>query len=113
MAGGVEATEGPEDTARRELQEELTLKHAVPVFRLDSVSSIPAYHFDRSSWALDMYVVPEFAFAADLTGQQVRLSDEHSALRWLPYEDAHELLTWDSNRTALWELDQRLRRGDI
>ena len=31
-----------------------------------------------------------------------------SAFAWLDYETALGLLTYDSNRTALWELNQRL-----
>ena len=31
-------------------------------------------------------------------------------MRWLPFQQAYDLLRWDSNRTALWELHQRLQR---
>ena len=37
------------------------------------------------------------------------LSHEHAEYRWLPYEDAERLLRFDSNRTALWELNLRIR----
>ena len=37
------------------------------------------------------------------------LSHEHTAVRWMGYEDAHRLAHFDGNKTALWELDRRLR----
>jgi dATP pyrophosphohydrolase len=39
-------------------------------------------------------------------------SREHTSYRWLSYDEAARLLRWDSNKTALWELNERLRRGD-
>jgi dATP pyrophosphohydrolase len=41
------------------------------------------------------------------------VSDEHSDLVWLPYGEAHDRLRYDSNKTALWELSERLRRHDL
>lgn len=112
MAGGAEDLESPSDAASGELCEELSLAGPVPVLQLDSRSSISAHFFDRSSWRSDTFVVPEFAFGAEVTARRVRLSDEHTEIRWLRYEAAYELLTWDSNRKALWELCQRLTMGE-
>jgi dATP pyrophosphohydrolase len=42
----------------------------------------------------------------------IAISREPTAYRWLSYEEAVKLLRWDSNKTALWELNERLRRGD-
>jgi len=36
------------------------------------------------------------------------LSGEHRDIHWLPYNEAYDRLTWDSNRNALWELNERL-----
>jgi dATP pyrophosphohydrolase len=38
------------------------------------------------------------------------ISREHDGWGWCRYEQAWEILTWDSNRVALWELNERLRR---
>ena len=38
------------------------------------------------------------------------LSDEHTEFTWGSYELALEMLKWDSNRNALWELNFRLLR---
>ncbi|WP_347343509.1 NUDIX hydrolase [Jatrophihabitans telluris] len=109
VAGGGEGTEGPSEAAARELGEELSIDGRVSIIELDTRSSIPAYFFEqRSSWARNTFVVPEYAFGADVTGHRVRLSEEHTEIRWLSYETASQMLTWDSNKTALWELWQRL-----
>ena len=41
---------------------------------------------------------------------RLALSDEHLELAWLDVDAAIERLTFDSNRTAVWELHQRLVR---
>lgn len=46
-------------------------------------------------------------------GKQVLLSPEHSDFRWAPYDDAYAALRYDDDKTALWELDARLRAGDL
>ena len=58
----------------------------------------------------DVLVVPEYAFGADSTGQEITLSTEHEEYRWADYLTAQELLCFDSNKNALWELDFRLPR---
>ena len=37
-------------------------------------------------------------------------SHEHDQVEWLDYGEARGKLTWDSNRTALWELGERLAK---
>jgi len=39
----------------------------------------------------------------------VHLSHEHTQVRWLTYAEAWPLLKYEGNRTALWELECRLR----
>jgi dihydroneopterin triphosphate diphosphatase len=59
-------------------------------------------------------VVTERAFGVYLDDDQdITLASEHTEYRWVPYEEASRLLRWDSNRTALWELNERLRRDTI
>jgi len=33
---------------------------------------------------------------------------EHLKYQWFTYDDAMEKLNWDSNKTALWELNYRI-----
>lgn len=114
VAGGGEQGESPAQAAGREAAEELGLAHPVPLYPLQTTASIPARFFRaRADWPAGTYVVPEHAFAADLTGVEVTLSDEHTAIQWLDAKQAGELLRFDSNRTALGELDERLAVGDL
>lgn len=114
VAGGGESGETPAQAAARETMEELGLKSPVPVYPLQSHSSIPARFFpDRETWPAGTYVITEHSFAADLTDVQIALSAEHTALQWLDYEAASDALTWDSNRTALGELHERLNVDDL
>jgi len=39
------------------------------------------------------------------------LSHEHTEYKWVDYETAREMLKYDSNRTALWELNKRIKQG--
>ena len=50
----------------------------------------------------------ERAFGVRLDDQIIALSGEHTEYQWVTYEEAVKLLRWDSNRTALWELNERL-----
>lgn len=61
-------------------------------------------------WAADTYVVPEYAFGFACTAG-LKLSHEHTECAWLAYEEARCKLTWDSNRTALYELHCRLKEA--
>ena len=45
-----------------------------------------------------------------MSASPISLSSEHDSFEWLRYEEAFERLTWDSNRVALWELSERLKR---
>jgi dATP pyrophosphohydrolase len=81
---------------------------------LASRCSIPTTAITASSeWSKDLLVITEFAFAVDCTGLDVGFSPEHQSIRWGPYEAIRDLLSYDSNRTALWELTERLRLGLI
>src|SRR6266568_3497659 len=109
IAGGGENQETPEQTARREALEEAGIPEDTHLIRLDSMASIPAIYFaDHHLWESDVYVIPEYSFGLEVENEEVRLSDEHSESAWLDYETARSCLEWDSNKTALWELESRL-----
>ncbi|KXV45822.1 hypothetical protein AD945_16745 [Gluconobacter albidus] len=109
IAGGGDDGETPRQAARREMQEESGLSADTPLFPLQASATIPVSHFAaRATWSPRLYAIPEHCFAADATGQTLSLSAEHTTCGWFSYEDARHHLTWDSNRTALWETAERL-----
>ena len=110
LAGGGEADETPIEAAQREAEEEAGIPADRTMVPLETRTSIPTEHFPEAEWADEVDVVPEYAFAVRVDPEAVRLSDEHADHRWVPYEEARELVRWDSNRTALWELHRRLSR---
>ena len=114
VAGGGEEDETPIQAAVRETSEELGLDRPVPLYPLQTVASVPARFFAaRHAWPEGTYVIPEYSFAADVAGRDIGLSKEHSALRWLDAKAARAALHFDSNRTALEELAERLKANDL
>ncbi|GAA3487899.1 NUDIX domain-containing protein [Streptomyces cremeus] len=114
VVGGGEEGETPERAALRETSEELGLEMLAPLYRLQTMASVPARFFaDRISWPTGTYVVPEYSFATNLTGVQITISREHTDMQWLGYQAAHDVLRFDSNRTALGELHERLLAADL
>jgi dATP pyrophosphohydrolase len=115
LAGGAEQGESAEQAARREMSEESRIPGGALLIPLDATASVPAVHFAESKkWRPDVYVVTERAFGVRVPdGHTITLSAEHSEYRWLSYDAAARLLTWDSNKIALWELNERLCRGGL
>ena len=111
VAGGGEGAESPAQTAARETREEIGINADDRLMVLDSKATVPKDCFAASaSWGPDVYVIPEHCFAVDVGDHVLALSGEHTELQWVSYEDAIALLKWDSNRNALWELKERLKR---
>ena len=108
VAGGGEEGESALQAARRETEEEINI--VGDLIELDSLSTIPKDCFAAAdSWDEDISVVPEHCFAVNVGTQDVSLSQEHTDIQWLPFGEASRRLKWDSNRNALWELNERLR----
>jgi dihydroneopterin triphosphate diphosphatase len=110
-SGGGEDSETPIQAAERETWEEIGIKVEGKLLALDSMTSIPkdCFHVEQP-WASKLYVVPEYSFAVDVGSAEIVLSKEHTELRWVAYDEARALLKWDSNRTALWEVTDRLKK---
>ena len=109
IAGGGEDEEMPKEAVIREIYEEAGIKTA-DVIELVSMAYLPANAISekhRQYWPRDTYVLPEYAFAF-LCDEHINLSKEHTEYAWVSYEEAMEKLTWDSNKTALYELNCRL-----
>jgi dATP pyrophosphohydrolase len=109
VSGGGEAGETIEMAARREAREEAAIPDSAAHLALDAMAMIPACWFSAwPTWPPDVLVVPEHAFAVDVDAHTLVLSDEHDDVRWVGFDQAVALLTFDSNRVALWELHERL-----
>lgn len=110
VSGGGEDDESPIQAATRETREEISIDANDRLIELTSMTTIPKNCFSSSNcWEKDILVVPEHSFAINVGKSQLSLSPEHTELHWLSYHEAYNQLKWDSNRTALWELRERLR----
>lgn len=111
--GGEDSDESILISAKREAKEEANIDFSNHYIQLDTVSSIPANCFEnaRELWGEDCYVVPEYSFGVRLKSKEIILSKEHSEYEWCSYEEAFELLKYDSNKTALWELNCRIKKS--
>lgn len=114
VAGGGEDDESPDQAAQRETQEETGLDSTCLIYALEAEAIVPVHCFAaRKIWPKDLTHIPEHCFAVDATGAEIVLSDEHTESRWLDYDDAARLFTYDSNRAALKELRDRLRSNQL
>ena len=101
IAGGGEDKEIPIEEVGIEIRN---------IIQLDTICSIPANCISekhRKNWSEHTYVIPEYSFAFKCRNEII-LSKEHAEYKWVDYKEANELLTFDSNKTALYELKCRL-----
>jgi len=109
IAGGGEDEETPIEAAKRELFEETGLLNNVSLSKLDTICSLSVESVvGKFLWGEDIYVIKEYCFGAQIFTKNFILSKEHLQYKWLSFEDAIKHLKWDSNKTALWELNKRL-----
>ena len=113
IAGGGEEGETPIETATREAYEEAGISPKSKMIQLSSVASIPVVNISGFIWGEDVLVIPEFSFGVGLTSKTIKIGHEHSTYQWFTYEEAMKELNWDSNRTALWELNYRIRNDKL
>lgn len=108
VAGGGEDNDTPEEAAIREVSEEVGII-TENIIRLTSMAYLPIdviKEKHRKRW-LNTYVIPEYCFAFECS-DEIKLSKEHTEYSWVTYEEALRLLAWDSNKTALYEINCRL-----
>lgn len=114
ISGGGEDGETPRLTAQREISEETSLTK-YDLYPLSSLSTIPVTKIGRElSYGKEIIMIPEFTFGIELKENDLEIiSDEHIEFGWFGFEDAIKKLTWDSNKSALWELNFRLTEGSL
>ena len=113
VSGGVEDDETVKEAALRESYEEAGTPTSSTIYYLDTMSYLPSNIFrDSITWGSDVVVCPMYFFAIQFDGEII-LSEEHLEVRWLEYEEAEALVYFHDQKTALWELDQRLLRGNL
>ncbi|MDB5036190.1 MAG: hydrolase [Chlorobi bacterium] len=113
IAGGGEEEETPLEAARRESFEEAGISIGSRCIRLDSMAMIPVVQISGFLWGDDVLVIPEYAFGVEVDDDLLVISGEHTEYCWTDYESALAMVKWESNRTALWELNHRLCRHPI
>jgi len=112
IAGGGEGAETPLEAARREVKEEAGIASDSDFLALDTVVWVRAPEFrDSHLWGEGVYVIPQHCFGLLVRNEEIMLSEEHSEYRWLNYGEADMLIRYEGNKTALWELHQRLSRS--
>lgn len=111
ISGGGEDKEIPIETVIREIREETSIIiDKEKIRQLDAKATIPVVNVTGEyTWGQEVFVVPEYAFAVEIKNDDIILSNEHKEYRWVEYDEAMRLLKYDSNKTALWELNERLK----
>ncbi len=112
IAGGGEENETKIEAAKREAYEETGI-HSEKVVELESISAIPKVHFMALKDRKDIYIIPEYSFAVQVVNRNLKISEEHIEYKWCSYEEAVNKLKYDSNKNALWELNERIKEGKI
>lgn len=114
ISGGGENNEDPFETVIREINEETSLVvEKRNIEQLDSKTTIPVLNITGEyTWGPNVYVVPEYSYAIEIKGEygNIQLSNEHKEYKWVEYDEALKKLKYDSNKTALWELNEKLNK---
>ena len=110
IAGGGENGETLIEAAKRETFEEIGIEPS-NMQQLECVAYVPAEviaESERQHWDKNTYVIPEHSFAFECDSDPI-LSNEHTKYKWLTYDEARKLLTWDSNKVAMYEIDSIIK----
>ena len=109
IAGGGENGETPIEAVERETTEEIGVDPK-NIKQLTCIAYVPAEviaESRRQHWDKNTYVIPEYSFAFECDSEPT-LSNEHTEFKWLTYNEARELLKWDSNKVAMYEINRQL-----
>ena len=98
------------ESAKRELFEETSITD-IELEKLEITTKIPVVNVVKDFiWGKDVFYSEEFAFAANINDKEITLSLEHDEYKWVDYEEAKSILRYDSNKSALWEINEKLIR---
>ncbi len=111
IAGGGEEGEDFLAAAKREANEEGGIPYEREYLALETMCYVSADNFSaraRAAWG-KKYVIPVYAFATEVVPTAICIGREHTQYRWCSYQEARELLRFDLDKTALYELNERLK----
>lgn len=113
--GGEDEDKTPLISAQREAFEEAGISSQMRFTELETKCSIATECFKnaRTIWGEDCFVIPEYCFAVEVQSEDIYISNEHGCFEWVDYSTAKERLKYDSNKVALWELDNKIKLGII
>ncbi|MEI6494655.1 MAG: NUDIX domain-containing protein [bacterium] len=112
LSGGGENDETPVGAMKREVYEEIGVNAATSsCLRLSSLATIPAEYVGGLQWGVNQVMIPEITFGLEMSTREFQLSHEHTEYLWLSFQEAMEKLKYDSNKSALWELNYRLHNN--
>ena len=113
--GGEDEDNTPLVSAQREAFEEAGISSRLHFTELDTKCSIATEYFKnaRAIWGESCLVIPEYCFAVEMKCEDISISREHGCFEWVDYSTAKERLRYDSNKVALWELDNKIRLNII
>lgn len=114
IAGGVEDFDKSYlDAFKREAYEEANISFSSKVIPIESICTIPVERVTKKFiFGENTILIYEHSFGVEVTKENIKLSSEHKDMKWLSYEDAIKILTYDSNKNALWELNYKLQREE-
>lgn len=115
ISGGVEDfDENIYAAAKREIFEETGVDSNLELIQLECITKIPVVNIVKEfRWGNDIFYADEYSFSVKFDNIDIALSDEHSLYSWMSFEEAKKLLKYDSNKSALWELNEKIKRGII
>lgn len=115
IAGGVEDFDKDLlSAAKRECLEEANIPSSTDFTQLELVTKIPVVNIVKTfKWGKDIFYSDEYVFAVNITGKDIILSDEHDEYKFINYDEAKLILKYDSNKSALWELNEKIKRNLI
>ncbi|NIZ19433.1 NUDIX hydrolase [Entomospira culicis] len=116
IAGGGEDDELPLIAAQRETLEEAGIR-SDELLSLTSMCHVAANLFSEKSqknWGDKVIVIPVYSFAVLCdVNMKISISDEHLEYQWSYYDEAIKLLHFDLDKTALYELNERINRNNV
>ncbi len=99
------------ESAKREAFEEEAIAKSNKFYRLETMTMIPKIYFTEHKKTKNLYVISEYCFAVFVKNKKLAISMEYILYAWLNYKDAMHCLIYDSNKTVLWELREKIRMG--